>query len=218
MLIDQQTSSLVEPVVSAISTLVAAFAGAWFAFGLESRRQSRKSVAEDAISANLAIFSFIRTHNTFLNIKSQLIGDLESHPDRHHFIKPLMADSLKKLDLDYKSLAFLLGIDPNVLGEITVVEQDINGTIDLIRERSRLHYEQLQPAVERLHRAPNEEITIDEVETELGLRSTRQLVLSTNYMVDGVNRAIDTSKRAASDIRAAALKAHPKQKYIGIEE
>ena len=218
IVIAQESSDLIEPALTALSTLVAAFVGAWFAFGLEDRRRARETRDTRVVSTNLAIFSFIRSHNTFINIKSQIIDGFENSPARHHFIKPMISDSLHKLQVDYPSISYLLGTDPNLLGEIAIIEQDVNGTIDVIRERSKLHFEHLQPAIERLQHSGRESITTEEVDAELGPRSAKQLVVATDYMIAGVNRAIESTKRAASTLRDAARKEHPGQKFLCIAE
>lgn len=216
--ITQHGSDLIEPILGSLSTLVAAFIGAWFAFGLESRRRDRETKNAHVISANLAIFSFTRAHNTFLNIKSQIIAEFEKHPARHHFIKPMMGDSLQKVQIDFSSLAFLLSTNPDLLGEIAITEQDINGTIDLIRDRSKLHYEHLQPAIERLQREGRETITTEQIDAELGPRAAQQLILATGYMIDGINRAIESTKQMAITIADTARKDYPGQKFISIAE
>lgn len=214
----QESKDLIEPLLGALSTLVAAFLGAWFAFGLENQRRNKERRESHVVSANLASFSFIRAHNTFLNIKSQIISGFEDHPARHHFIKPMLWDSLHKIQIDFPSLSFLLSIDPNVLGEIAIIEQDVNGTIDIIRDRSKLHHDQLQPVVEQLQRSGRNSISTEEVDAELGPRSAEQLRIATDYMIAGVDRAIESTKRAASAIRDVARKEYPGQKFIFVSE
>lgn len=87
--------------LGAVSTLVAAFLGAWFAFGLEARRRRKQSKKADVIGLNQAAFAFIRAHNSLLNIKSQIISGYENAEARHHFIKPVLTSSIQRIKIDY---------------------------------------------------------------------------------------------------------------------
>ena len=145
---------------------------------------------------------------------------MREHPHRHHFIKPSLLTKIEPPRFDYPSLSFLLKSHPNLLGKISVLEHDISGTIEMIEQRSKIHFEQLQPVVEQIEQslAPDVEITVEQVEAILGNRTTTHLISSTDYMVHGIDRAIKNTKELTLQLGKALKEMYPKANILKISE
>jgi hypothetical protein len=207
-----------ELIVTTLTTLVAAYGGTKYAFSIQNKKNTQNQDDLNIANGNLALFTLIRFHNKFLNINSQMIGDMRNHPHRHHFIKPSAIGAASPPKFDYASLAFLINTDPNLLGKLSSLEQDVTGTIEIIDLRSRLHFEQLQPLVERLGRelGPDPGITPEQVENILGERTTFHLVRYTDFMVGGVDRAIARTKELSIELGLALKRKYPDAMIIKI--
>ena len=209
----------IELFVTTLATLVAAYGGAKYAFSIQNKKNAKDQDDQNLTNGNLALFTLIRFHNKFLNIDSQMIGEKREHPHRHHFIMPSAIGTADPPSFDYASLAFLINTDPNLLGKLSSLEQDITGTIDIIDRRSHLHFEQLQPVVEQLEQQLGADgVTPEQVEKILGTRTTSHLITYTNYMVRGVDRAIAGTKELSTELGQALKRRYPDAKIIKIAE
>jgi len=213
-------NSYIELLITALVTLLAAYLGARFAFDMQRKKQEKDEHNSNIVSANLTLFELIRCHNLFLNMKEQLIGAFETHPDRHHFIKPMINTPLPVPVINFSHLAFLLDKDPNLLASLAILQTDLQGTIEVIRHRSEIYVEKLQPLVEQFERSRPGESTIDlaEIEGAFGRKNTAHLVQSTEFMVTGINRAIESTKNLSAQFRKKVKEVYPKAKIIGLEE
>lgn len=208
----------IELFVTTLATLVAAYGGAKYAFSIQNKKNAKDQDDLNIANGNLALFTLIRFHNKFLNIDSQMIGDKRNDPHRHHFIMPSAIGISDTPKFDYASLAFLINTDPNLLGKLTILEQDIAGTIDIIDKRSHLHFEQLQPLVEQLEKslAPGVGVMPEQVEQILGTRTTSHLITYTDYMVRGVDRAVAGTRDLSVELGQALKCRYPDANIIKI--
>ena len=206
--------------VTSAATLLAAYGGAKYAFSIQNKRNDEQRSESNITNGNLALFTLIRYNNKFLSMNSQMIGNMRDHPHRHHFIKPSLITGNEPPKFDYPSLSFLLNSHPNLLGRISILEHDIAGTFEVIEQRSRIHFEQLQPVVEELERslAPDSQITVEQVEAILGTRTTTHLISSTDFMVRGIERAIENTKDLSVQLGHALKEMYPRATIIKIVE
>jgi hypothetical protein len=61
-----------DVVVSALSTLAAAFAGAWFAFHLQKKKEHAKEETERKSNLNQALVALARQYQSLENIKLEI--------------------------------------------------------------------------------------------------------------------------------------------------
>ncbi|OHB74855.1 MAG: hypothetical protein A2Z25_09180 [Planctomycetes bacterium RBG_16_55_9] len=77
-----------KAVLSALTTMLATFLGAKYAFSL-TEKSNRKREAEDKVSAaNRVIFNLIRMRNNFATVRSQIIDPYKSDSFREFYIQP----------------------------------------------------------------------------------------------------------------------------------
>ncbi len=210
----------IELGVNTIATLVAAFGGGFFAFKIQNRKEKKITDDENIVQGNMAIFIIIRHYNRLLNYKNQVIAQWADHPHRHHFIKPSLSESISIPKIDFQKIAFVLNNNPNLIAQIAILEQDIIGTLEMIEQRSKIHFDHLQPVIESIERSlekdNNKIINVEEVERQLGTRMTIQLSVCTDYVVSGVERGLEGTKNLSHDLAVELKKIYPKANFLTI--
>src|SRR5690606_26970724 len=111
---------------------------------------------------------------------------------RHVFIMP-MAGNIQPLSLNFDELSFLFeSEDPNLLGRLAMFQQEVAGTLDVIRQRSELHVNHVQTKVEEIEKRDGPNIPLEVLERELGPRTSQTVRMLTDYMVEGVDGIIES--------------------------
>jgi hypothetical protein len=82
------TAKIIELSISAGTTLLAAFFGAWFAFLFAKWQADADEKNHQAAAANRALFVLMRQFNALENIRRQQLVPLEDKPDRHLLLRP----------------------------------------------------------------------------------------------------------------------------------
>lgn len=202
---------------TSLATLAAAYFGAKYAFKLQSDKDKRASDAADVKSANSVIFELARTFNKFIAIKKQFIDEHRGKAERHLMIMPAAGMSWEPPRFNYDSISFLFkSSDPNLLGTLSLVEQEIASTLDVIKQRSTMHVEVLQPTIERLSQQVGEQVSLRQIEDALGQRLATTLRMSTTFMVDGVDNVLAGCKEHIEKIKAETQHLYPGHTVIGM--
>lgn len=207
----------IEILVASLATLAAAFFGAKYAFQLQNDKSKRDSDARDVRAANNVIFELARTYNKFTAIKKQFIDEHRDKAARHLLIMPIAGMSWQPPNFDYDSISFLFtSSDPNLLGTLSLVEQEITSTLDVMKQRSSIHVVDLQPAVERLSQRVGGQVSLAQIDAELGPRMAATLQMVTTFMVEGVDNVLAGCKEHIDLLKAETQKIYPGHKVIGM--
>ena len=199
-----------EILITSLATLAAAYFGAKYAFSLQKEKEKRNSDMADVKAANSAIFELARTYNKFMAIKKQFIDEHRNKPERHLMIKPLVGMSWEPPKFNYDAISFLFrSSDPNLLGTLSLVEAEIASTLDLIKQRSAMHVDVLQPAIERLSQRFGDQLSMQQIEDELGQRLVATFEMNTDYMIQGVDDIIAGCIKHMAKIKTETDKMYP---------
>lgn len=177
----------------AFATLAATFIGAWLAFRFESRREDLQKRERNIDALNQTLFELVSLYNKFLSIKRQFI---EPHKNSRfeHLVIPPMAGIIPPASFDYRGINFVLhSANPNILGTLSRVELEASTTLDVVRQRTDLHYSKAQSAAERALQRRGANFTELDVESELGPRDLMALVSLTKAMVKGVDDVLEST-------------------------
>jgi hypothetical protein len=200
----------IEILIASLATLAAAYFGAKYAFSLQNEMEKRESDSNDVKAANSAIFELARTYNKFTAIKRQFIDEHRGKADRHLLIMPVAGMSWEAPKFNYDSISFLFkSSDPNLLGTLSLTEQEIASTLDVIKQRSKMHVDVLQPAVEKLSQRVGDKVTLQQIENELGQRLSATLRMSTNFMIEGVDNVLAGCMEHMTKIKTETDKIYP---------
>jgi uncharacterized small protein (DUF1192 family) len=198
-------------------TVIGAFSGAWFAFRLQNLKAKKDTDAQNVNAANNAIFELARWYNKLHAFKTQFIDEHRTNAMRHLYIMPAAGMAFGKPEIDYDSLSFLFkSTDPNILGTVSLTEQEIASTIDVILQRSEIHVEALQPAVEQVEKRLGQSFPPSELEKELGVRNTQVLKMLTDYLVKGVDASIAALRENIDKLKAESQSMYPDHVIIGM--
>lgn len=174
-----------------LATLLAAFVGSWSAYKLTGRAQNKADRDAKLSAINGALFVLFRMINTVHLYKKDMIEPVLGSPGIHIEMRPMLEDSSIGIDFDYESLSYLLSTrHRSVLPEMYTARQSYEETIKAINFRSRLHYEQVQPALVRAGLRDNTEHTEQEYMDALGPYIYKTLQEMTNNVVVHVGRTI----------------------------
>ena len=132
---------------------------------------------------------------------------------------PVAGMSLDHPKFDYDSLAFIFkSKDPNLLGTLSLAELEISSTIDVILQRSMMHVEILQPAVEAVEKRFEGPFPPAEVEKQLGARHSQVLKMLTDYVISGVTDSLATIRKHIDLIQAETKSIYPDHVVIGMTD
>ena len=207
-------------IVSPIATLLAAFAGSWYAFKLHHEKSKREKAASDVNAGNDAIFELIRWLNKLLNYKKQFLDEHRINSARHLLILPAAGLIYGNPKFDYTSLSFLFkSKDPNILGLLSDIEQQIISALDLIQQRSQIHVNIVQPAVEEVEKRIGVGSTFStfDVEKEIGNRYVEVIKKLTNFTYITVDDGIERINKLIPHLKEQIEFLYPGHVVIGVK-
>lgn len=217
ILADASMEPYLNSVVSALATLAAAFFGAKYAFDLQEKKQLRDTALTQVKAGNSLISSLSRTRNKFVAFRAQFIKPHQDNPIRHYFIQPTSGVAGINLQIDYDALDFFFAsTDPDYLGRLSMLEQEVISTIEVIMQRSDFHYHQLQPAIERIEKSTGPKVTPEQIDQELGTRDAQVLCMITDQMVESVDRVIEWTETLAQEANRTLNQLYPGHQVIKI--
>ncbi|MEW5056527.1 MAG: hypothetical protein AB1Y25_02795 [Cycloclasticus sp.] len=187
-------------------TLSAAFMGAYSAFALQNRKHERERTTAKVEAGNKAIFNLVRSYNTFLAFKKQFIDPFENDPGKFVSIPPSIGFE-GKANFDFDSLTYLFQIgDPNILGELSSFQAEVEATIALILQRSHMHLNGVQPAMEKSGVVDGQDIYSNQLKEILGNRLFVIMVQGTDQMIEGVNSIILNAEKLIEKLHKIHIK------------
>lgn len=144
-----------KDIVSILVTLVAAFAGTWGAFLLESERRDRESRDRDVGAASRAIYTIFNLWNTLEQYRREVLEPYQGRPDAWLNVAANPAIAVSAHRFQAADLQFLLqGEHAQTYAALFLEEQQFNLAVQLIRVRSELVLQDAFPrmAAGGLHR------------------------------------------------------------------
>jgi len=209
---------LLQPALSALATLVAAFSGARYAFHLQGKAQARRTVEDRVAAGNRAIFVLIRQFNTLKTFQIQIIDPVRDDPRAFLNMRASFPFSYESLTVDLDSLSFLLETNHRqVLGELFIEEERFRSAIQAINERSRIHLNICQPLLERVGVVEGGEYTAEQIRAALGHRLVLQLKRTTDAVVQHVDRTVESSLTMGEKLYTVQESLFPKHSIIRFE-
>lgn len=207
-----------ELLLSALATVVAAFLGAWYAFKLMDKDHERKKRATAVASGNRAIFTLMRQWNELCLIQRQLIDPMRSHPAKFVALLPALPLDYEHLNFNVDSLSFLLDTEyRQCLMDLLIAESQFQTAVRVLNERSRLHWQTVQPLLERAGIIEGGDYTRQQIELALGNRLTVELSGLTDDFIEHVDHAIISLKETSDKLHTALKALYPKEAIINFK-
>lgn len=204
---------LVDLVISTIATLVAAFAGAWYAFKLQDRDRERRIDADNIGAGNRALLMLLLQFNALFDIQKRVVNRVREHPGRFLAMRPMLELDYKQLRFDVSSLSFLLETEHReILPKLVVEEGRFHSVIQELNERSRLHLK-AQPLLEKAGIVEGGKYTNEELEAALGNRLFLQLQRATDEAIEHIDQTVESLLEMGKKLRSALKDLYPKGRY-----
>lgn len=215
---DQKTFESSFNIISpAIATLIAAFLGAGYAFKLQDNERKNRNIKSNVASGNKAIFSLVRMYNKLKNFEDQFLNQFKD--DKIAFLQMQPTLQLLKYDaiLDIDSLSYLLETEHrNILGEISACISKYQSAIDAINNRSQIHLNHVQPALEQAGFVEGNEFSLQQIKEMLGPRLYASITDGTDQVFDHTLHTLEELEKVSVDLTKALKVMFPGHVVIGL--
>lgn len=190
-----------DTVIQALSTLVAAFLGAYAAFELQDRKNEREIERRNRSAINRAIFDLSQLWNATVQYQREIIEPIRSTPAPWLNLRATISHQFVSVAFNTESLLFLVDTaHANLLPRLLTEEQRFRVVLGLIEERSRLVLERLQPTMEKLGYKPFQDVNVRVLEDELGPDLTHKLKSLSNAIVQFVDENVQSISKLNDEL------------------
>jgi len=204
-------------IVNSVATLVAAFAGAWFAFVYQNRQEAKEDTRQNISAGNRALVTLFQQANSLKLYQIDMIEPHRDSPGRHIQMRPTLPFQEDSLSFDVKSLDFLLPDTAQVLLDLILEEARYHETIKAINVRSQHHFAVVQPKLEKAGIVEGGEYSGQDFRNALGELDYMNLKRLTDAVVLHVDRTIESLVSMKDRLWTALTHKYPKGKFINFE-
>lgn len=211
-------TNTVSQVIAPMTTLVAAFFGAWFAYKLEGRSKKSDTRNANINMANKALFTTFQMLNHMALYKKDMIDPFKGNPGIFIMMRPTLPEKQDDSGYDYNGLTFLLGTDhKQLLFDLYIEQQRYRETLKAIDYRSSLYVEKIQPALLRAGIQEGVSYHPDAFEKALGPLLYSDLKQSTDNVIVNVEKNISSINGTKNKMLSAFKNIFPGIKFIDFE-
>lgn len=204
--------------VTAIATLAAAFLGAGAAYKLEDNKKKREYQEQCLKNGNSVLFALYERIKALRLVQKDSINPERDKPFRMISMMPLLAFSYPESDFDVESLLFLLGTKHKQLVlDLHTEKECFKEAFKLIRFRSELHFNHVQPAMEAGGIQEGGTYTKQQMVAVLGERVFAQLERATDGVIDNVDKTIVSSEQVKTRLINALKELFPDKTILNFE-
>lgn len=210
--------AIVNQLVPALATLVAAFIGAWFAFRLTDKAHARQTENQNVAAINRALFVVLRQFNAVKNVRDQLIDPVRNEPGRFIKMLALMPLDYSALKPDFESISFLLETDKRgLMVDLMLENERFHNVIEGVNERSKLHLEVIQPLLVSAGIREGGEYPLGAMEKALGPQFGPHLKRSTEDAINHIDSCYRSLLEFGNHFADEMKKSYPKKSFIKFE-
>lgn len=208
-----------KTVMAAVGTLVTAFAGAFFAFRLNERREAVKSEQSELGAANRAIFSLIRAYNYIAGYHKQYLAPFKGRPEAFIAIRPSIGNPNPDFKIDFDAISFLIPQGKvEILGELSEFEEVFSSFVELVRTRNHVHANIVQPAMEAAGAVDGGDIYLNEIEKALGDRLAATMRTLTEDLIETAEKGEKQSEHLIESLSEIMRDLYPGRTVIAMEK
>ncbi|MBU4317800.1 MAG: hypothetical protein KKF30_11070 [Proteobacteria bacterium] len=216
----QQLTIYWTEIIAALTTLVASFGGAWFAFSLQNRKEKRREVNTNAEALNKIQITLSQQLNALTIFNKDFIQPHKNHPVNWIAVPAAPHRDYSKLQIDGGSLAFLVEKDSStIISKVLVVEEKFKEVMNVINLRSNIHYQQLQPKLAEMGFIEGEPFNLShkEVEILLGTQLVSALKRLTESLISSTEDAIKSHEEIITEIKTIGKAIFPNKRILSFE-
>ncbi|MCG8051744.1 MAG: hypothetical protein JAZ15_11090 [Candidatus Thiodiazotropha endolucinida] len=208
-----------EAFVPALTTLIAAFAGAWTAYSLQHQKDLRSEEKQNIVHANEVISAILDNLNLIDLYRRKVVDPFRLHPYRYLAILPTTFELKPNLEIDTTGLNFIWQKGNSQLpSKIIKAKFVFNVTLDLIKSRSDFHRNVIQVKFEEANFVQGGNIQLETVKVILGERDFQELIDLTNNMIISLDSAMQLLFEVASELHDEVKKIYPNEYVLVINK
>jgi hypothetical protein len=209
-----QLAAFAKDFLPAVATLVAAYAGSWYAFSLNQSAVERELKAKQISAGSKAMFVLWRQINTIAQVQEDVINKYRDFAPAPLAMPTITIFFQESVRLNIEEISFLTDHSkPELLANLYLAETRYMHIVDLIRQRNDLHANEILPKIEGkkpLHR----NLTPEELREIIGVRLFHQLFALTTAVISGTDDAVVTLDKVANELNAALKSIFPGHRFI----
>lgn len=205
-------------IVNPMATLIAAFAGAWFAFIYQNRQKESEECRQNIAAGNRALVTLFQQTNSLKRYQLDMIEPHRSNPGRHIQIQPTLPYQEDSLTFDIKSLDFLLTPKSvQVVLDLILEEARYKEAIKAINARSEHHFSVVQPKLASAGIIEGRDYSDQDLRNALGELDYLHLKRLTDAIVLHVDRTVGSLVEGKNRLREALVEKYPKGQFVNFE-
>ncbi len=215
-----QITNYWSEILVALTTLVAAFGGAWFAFLLQNKKEKKRETNANVEALNKVQITLTQQLNALTIFNKDFIQPYKDHPANWIAVPAAPHRDYSKLQIDGGSLAFLIGRGSSTLiSKILIVEEKFKEVMNVINLRSGIHVQQLQPKLAEMGFIEGEpfNMSLEKVESILGTQLVSGLKRLTDSLIAITEDAIQSHEEIIEEIKATGVKIFPNKRILSFE-
>ena len=206
-----------KDIVAILATLVAAFAGAWGAFLLESQRREREARDRNVGAGSRAIYTIFNLWNTLEQYRKEVLEPYRGRPDAWLNLAANPAIAIGEHRFQAGDLQFLLqSKHAQTYAALFLEEQRFALAVQLIRVRSELVLQDVFPKMAAAGFAVGKNASQEDVEKALGVDLTHKLKEITSAIFKNVHEDLASLVGQHDELRAAIKQLYPKQNVLQV--
>ncbi len=211
----ETSGRLIYIIYSRISNAVSRISSAKYAFDFQRNKEAEAGRRSNVVNGNNVIFSLMRMTATLISYRKTVIDPIRDETIAFIIMKPTLQELRDDIKLNVERLYFLLETpDPNLLNEIMAVENSYRYLLDAINERSRIHDQEVQPAMERAGITLGVGYTVEQIKAAIGPRLYLTLKQSTEHIISQVNQLIPGLKDIGDKLGNTLKRLYPHHTII----
>ena len=208
-----------KTLAASLATLVAAFAGAFFAYKFNADREKQRKNEIDLASSNRAIFTLLRIYNYMAGFNKQFLKPYASNPAAYIEIQPSLGNSYPNLKLDYDSISFLISAKKSeILTELTELEELFTIFTETLKARNHIHLNIVQPAMESAGIVNGSSGSLDDIDRIIGNRTSTIMKSVTSELIDITQRGEEQSENLIQKLHEIMIEIFPGKNVFRIEK
>jgi hypothetical protein len=206
------TALTAKEMLGAVGTLVASFAGAWFAFRFARYQRERERTDTEVAAGNRALFSLTVMYNALRQHQKEIV---EPYRDRHDaYLNLHVSQPLPKVSFEMKELTFLMQVDAKTFQELLLEEERFRFAAYLIEQHRTLVLSQVWPRWEAAGLKIGDNRPEGEVEAILGPAIVQQLKVTTRAIITNFDENVKSSLQVFKKLRARLKLMYPNRKFV----
>lgn len=179
--------------ITSLATVTAAFIGAWSAYKLESTSKMRKKETEQIENINSLIFAFYERIKILKIYQKQSINPTRDDLGRAFTMPPVLHISSPTTDIVIEHILYLLGTKHrNIILDIHTEKEAFDVLLNLIKSRSTMHLEKIQPAMEKAQIKHGSNVSSVELRKAVGEQQFVIITKMTDDIIEGTDRSINS--------------------------